>query len=224
MSLIVSLLALVVALTGTAAAAGLAANSVGSKQLKKNAVKTAKIKNNAVTAAKIKAGAVTGQEIADGSVTSAEVMDGSLGAADLAAGVLPTKSVSYDHLVDLDGPDPAQLAVGGVSFDHGCSDVGGGDQRIQTFLGAVAPGAKIVVSGTQVEWVGGVTESIVYTTLPPGSTTVFLNGEGSAGSMARWSFEGTVQADGQPVLRISLVGALTNGATECLVRGLITPQ
>ena len=42
-----------IALGGTASAATLAVNSVGSKQLKKNAVTTAKIKNGAVTGAKI---------------------------------------------------------------------------------------------------------------------------------------------------------------------------
>jgi hypothetical protein len=47
----------------TAIAAGLAKNSVGSKQLKKNAVTTAKIKNNAVTGAKIKNGAITGSKV-----------------------------------------------------------------------------------------------------------------------------------------------------------------
>jgi hypothetical protein len=47
----------------TALAAGLAKNSVGSKQLKKNAVTTAKIKKNAVTTPKIKNGAVTGAKI-----------------------------------------------------------------------------------------------------------------------------------------------------------------
>lgn len=47
----------------TAFAAGLAKNSVGSKQLKKNAVTTAKIKNNAVTTSKIKNGAITGAKV-----------------------------------------------------------------------------------------------------------------------------------------------------------------
>ena len=52
----------------TAFAAGLAKNSVGSKQLKKNAVTTAKIKNNAVTTSKIKNGAVTGAKVNAGSL------------------------------------------------------------------------------------------------------------------------------------------------------------
>jgi hypothetical protein len=52
----------------TAFAAGLAKNSVGSKQIKKNAVTTAKIKNNAVTTSKIKNGAITGAKVNAGSL------------------------------------------------------------------------------------------------------------------------------------------------------------
>jgi hypothetical protein len=52
----------------TAVAAGLAKNSVGSKQLKKNAVTAAKIKKNAVTTSKIKNGAVTGAKVNLGSL------------------------------------------------------------------------------------------------------------------------------------------------------------
>jgi predicted secreted protein len=53
-ALVISLIALFVALGGTSyAATTLAKNSVGAKQLKKNAVTTVKIKKGAVTAAKI---------------------------------------------------------------------------------------------------------------------------------------------------------------------------
>jgi hypothetical protein len=50
----------------TAIAAGLAKNSVGTKQLKKNAVTTKKIKNGAVTGAKVKAGSLTASNFAPG--------------------------------------------------------------------------------------------------------------------------------------------------------------
>jgi len=63
----------------TALAAGLAKNSVGSKQLKKNAVTAAKIKKNAVTGAKIKANAVTGAKVKNGSLTGADINLGTLG-------------------------------------------------------------------------------------------------------------------------------------------------
>jgi hypothetical protein len=63
----------------TALAAGLAKNSVGSKQLKKNAVTAAKIKKNAVTGAKIKANAVVGSKVKDQSLTGADINLGTLG-------------------------------------------------------------------------------------------------------------------------------------------------
>ena len=62
-ALIVSVLALVIALAGSAYAAGLGKNSVGSKQLKKNSVTTAKLKKGAVTAGKVKNGTLTGKQI-----------------------------------------------------------------------------------------------------------------------------------------------------------------
>jgi hypothetical protein len=56
-ALVISVLALFIALGGSAYAANqLAKNSVGTKQLKKNAVTTPKIKNNAITGAKINEG------------------------------------------------------------------------------------------------------------------------------------------------------------------------
>jgi hypothetical protein len=61
-AMVVALIALVCALTGTAWAA-LGKNSVGTKQLKSNAVTTAKIKKEAVTAKKIKKGTITGTQI-----------------------------------------------------------------------------------------------------------------------------------------------------------------
>lgn len=57
----VALLALAIALSGTA----YAANKIGTNQIKANAVTTAKIKNNAVTTAKIKNNAVNSSKIAD---------------------------------------------------------------------------------------------------------------------------------------------------------------
>lgn len=58
----VALLALVLALTGTAWAA-LGKNSVGTRQLKAQAVSTGKIANNAVNGAKVADGSLTGSDI-----------------------------------------------------------------------------------------------------------------------------------------------------------------
>src|SRR3954452_1021530 len=61
-ALVIAVIALICALTGTAWAA-LGKNSVGSKQLKKNSVTTAKIKKEAVAAGKIKKATITGKQI-----------------------------------------------------------------------------------------------------------------------------------------------------------------
>lgn len=80
-SMIVAILALIVAMAGGAYAASVPKNSVGAKQLKKNAVKTGKIVNGAVTSAKIADGAVTNGKIADGAVSGAKIANGSVGGA-----------------------------------------------------------------------------------------------------------------------------------------------
>jgi hypothetical protein len=61
-ALIISIIALCAALSGTAWAA-LGKNTVGTKQLKSKAVTTGKIANNAVTGAKVKAASLTSSDV-----------------------------------------------------------------------------------------------------------------------------------------------------------------
>jgi hypothetical protein len=61
-AMVVAVIALVLALTGTAFAA-LGKNSVGSRQLKSKAVSTGKLANNAVNGAKVANGSLTGADI-----------------------------------------------------------------------------------------------------------------------------------------------------------------
>jgi hypothetical protein len=78
-SMVVSVLALIVALGGTSyAALSLPKNSVGSTQLKKNAVTNSKLKNNAVTGAKVKTGSLTGSDIKNHSLTGTDLAAGSV--------------------------------------------------------------------------------------------------------------------------------------------------
>jgi hypothetical protein len=81
---VVASLALFIALGGVAVAAGLAKNSVGTKQLKPNAVTAAKIKNGAVTAHKLGSRAVTAAKVAANSISSSALQDGAVIAAKLA--------------------------------------------------------------------------------------------------------------------------------------------
>jgi hypothetical protein len=75
-------------LGGTAWA--VAANSVGTKQLKAGAVTTAKIRNRAVTKAKLATGAVTGAKVANGAITSRKIANGSLSGVDIKSSTLGT--------------------------------------------------------------------------------------------------------------------------------------
>jgi hypothetical protein len=118
----IGLVALCIALTGTAYAATLPRNSVGTRQLKNNAVTSAKIKRNAVTWAKIRRNAVT----------SRKVRDGSLLAKDFRAGQLPRgpKGDKGDPGASALSPVPSgrtiRGAVGGDfhAFDSSASDFG----------------------------------------------------------------------------------------------------
>ncbi len=108
LSLVISCLALVVALSGTAYAVGLAPGSVDTKALAKGAVTTKKLHAKAVSAPKIKPGAVGSKALADGSVGAAKLLDGSVGAAELADG-----SVGAAELLD-GSVGAAELADGSV--------------------------------------------------------------------------------------------------------------
>ena len=79
-SMAVALVALVVALGGTAyAATALPRNSVGPRQLRANAVTTVKLAGQVVTTAKLADGAVTGGKVAPDSIGPAQVNEGALG-------------------------------------------------------------------------------------------------------------------------------------------------
>jgi hypothetical protein len=81
---VMSVIAVFLALGGTAFAVQLGKNTVGSKQLKKNAVTGAKVKAEAITEAKVKAEAITGAKVKADAITGAKVLNGSLTGADLA--------------------------------------------------------------------------------------------------------------------------------------------
>jgi hypothetical protein len=82
-SLVISLVALFVALGGGAYAA-IGINSVGTKQLKRNAVTAAKIKRSAVTTPKVKNQAITAAKLKNNAVTSAKLANGGVASSKLA--------------------------------------------------------------------------------------------------------------------------------------------
>lgn len=80
-ALVIALLALVVATGGTAFAAGLAANSVGSKQVKNNSLLSKDVKNNKLTGADVKESTLRGVD-----ATSVDGLDSAVLAPRLSVG------------------------------------------------------------------------------------------------------------------------------------------
>jgi hypothetical protein len=94
----ISLIALFVALSGTAyAAVTLPRNSVGARQIKKNAVRASEVRANAVAGAEVKDGAIGLVDLAANSVDASKVVDGSLGGADVAPGALLGGKVTVQY-------------------------------------------------------------------------------------------------------------------------------
>jgi hypothetical protein len=101
---VIATMALFVALSGVAVAAGLPRNSVGSKQLKRGAVNAAKIKKGAVTsgklgpksvtAGKLGANAVLPGNIGNGAITSAKIGAGAVIASSIKNGVVTTNKLN----------------------------------------------------------------------------------------------------------------------------------
>lgn len=102
--MIVALIALVVALSGSA----YAAIKIGTKNIKDGAVTTVKIKNGAVNASKLAKGAVDANRIAAGAVSSAAIANSAVGAAGLA-----DSSVSSNKLAE-ESVTTSKIAPGSV--------------------------------------------------------------------------------------------------------------
>jgi hypothetical protein len=92
-STVISCIALFVALSGAAYAAGLAKNSVKTKNIANGAVTTAKLKNASVNAAKLVNGAVIGSKIANGAVGNAKLSEAAVRSNNLGGSVVTSAKI-----------------------------------------------------------------------------------------------------------------------------------
>lgn len=110
-AMVVAVIALILALTGTAFAA-LGKNSVGSRQLKAKSVTSGKIANNAVT----------GIKVADGSLTGADINVNALGVVPNA-----TNATNASNAATVNGHSascpPATQLIRGICFDASANAV-----------------------------------------------------------------------------------------------------
>jgi hypothetical protein len=116
-ALVISCLALFLALTGSAFAVGIAKNSVRSAQLVDGTVRTVDLRDNAVNAAKVAPDSVGSEEIAENAVESPEVAPEALTSQDLGAASVASSEVADQSLTAGDlGPDSvASSELGAVT-------------------------------------------------------------------------------------------------------------
>jgi methionine-rich copper-binding protein CopC len=169
-AMVVAIIALVAALTGTAFAA-LGKNSVGSKQLKKNAVTAVKIKSNAITEAKIATNAVTSNKLKDNAVTSDKIANGAVTGAKVnlsSLGTVPsaTSATNATNAANLTGqqsffvrlnPGQSQTIVsnGSVSLVAQCATgIEGTSDRVR-ILGETNQNGAILAGRDRLSGPGG---------------------------------------------------------------------
>lgn len=148
-AMIVALVALFVALGGSA----YAASKIGTKDIKNNAITTAKIKKNAVTAAKVKKNAITTAKIKDGAVTGTKIDAATLGTvpnashastADSATNATNFSRYFTSGLKKASVGQTVPLAnVGPFTFTGVCEDLGGNKYRAQVYVTTSAAGSYL---------------------------------------------------------------------------------
>jgi hypothetical protein len=112
-----ALLALILVVAGgTAYAAGLAKDSVKSKQIKNDQVKSVDVKDQGLTGTDIADGSVGSPEIADGSVASAEILDGAVGSPEIGNDAVTADELANDAVI---GQKIATGVIGGGKLSPG---------------------------------------------------------------------------------------------------------
>lgn len=136
-ALVVAMIALMVALGGSALAVNAAKNSVTSKSIKNSAVKTKKLANGSVKETKLADGAVTTAKVADAAITT-----GKLANAAVTTDKLADASVTTAKLAD-DSVNGAKLAADSVTGSEIASGSVGNTElgSASVSVGKIEPGA-----------------------------------------------------------------------------------
>lgn len=155
-ALIISCVALFLALSGSALAVGIAKNSVRSPQIADGSVRTVDLRDNAVNPQKIAADAVGSEEIAENAVESPEVAPESLTSQDLGTASVTSSEIADEALTSEDlGPNSvgsSELQAGAVRASElgpilqvsGSAPIKGGGNASTD---ATCPAGTTVISG-----------------------------------------------------------------------------
>lgn len=147
---VIASLALFVALSGVAVAAGLPKNSVGPNQIKRGAVNAAKLKKNAVNSAKIAPKAVTAGKLApssvlpgnivNGAITSAKIANGGVIAASIKNGVITTNKLQNNAV---NNAKLAPTSVNTGNLVNGSVTIGKLADDVAPLLSTLRPGQTL---------------------------------------------------------------------------------
>jgi hypothetical protein len=119
-AMFVALIALVMAMTGAAAAlpgknsvdaSDLAKGSVTTRAIAKGAVGSKQIDGQSIKGNRLKDGAVKAEQLADGAVTEAKIADGAVTGAKVGAAALSTKNLSDDFVISSDAGSFVKLTA-----------------------------------------------------------------------------------------------------------------
>jgi hypothetical protein len=155
-ALVISCVALFVALTGSALAVGVGKNTVRSPQIVDGTIRTTDLRDNSVAAGKIAPDAVDTMEIAENGVESSDVAPESLTAADLGAASVTSSEVADQSLTANDlGPDSvgsSEIQTGAIRSSElgpiiqvsNSTTIKGGDNAS---VGVACPAGTTVISG-----------------------------------------------------------------------------
>jgi hypothetical protein len=142
----IAYLALFVALGGTAYAASLPANSVGTKQLKSGAVTTAKVKHDAITSSQVADSSLQSQDFASGVLLKGET--GPPGPPGATGGVDTT--ILWAAVVAGNGGTPASIARGKHAVSATRTSAGTEEVKFDRDVSACAYNATLAGSGSAV--------------------------------------------------------------------------
>ncbi len=145
-ALVISCVALFLALAGSAFAVGVAKNSVRSAQIVDGTVRTVDLRDDSVKSPKIAPDAVTAEQIAENAVESPEVAQDSLTAGDLGAASVTSSEVADQSLTS---DDLGANSVGSSEIQTGAIRASELGTIIQVSNNnAVAAGANVSVTAT----------------------------------------------------------------------------
>lgn len=148
-ALVISCLALFMALTGSAFAVGIAKNSVRSPQIVDGTVRTVDLHDGSVTTPKLGLASVGADQLAENAVTSAKVAPDSLTAQDLAPSSVTSSEVADQSLTGADiAPDSIRATqLGTITQRNISATIAAG--KTGSVSANCEPGEQIISGGGQ---------------------------------------------------------------------------